>query len=44
MSEIRKTDKELVDGYRNGCLSDFELLVSRYQDQIYNYVLSLVKD
>lgn len=44
MSEIRKTDKELVDGYRNGCLSNFELLVSRYQDQIYNYVLSLVKD
>lgn len=44
MSERNRTDKELIDGYRSGCLLDFELLVSRYQDQIYNYVLSLVKD
>lgn len=44
MSEIRRTDKELIDGYRGGCLSDFELLVSRYQEQIYNYVFSLVRD
>ena len=44
MSEIRKTDIELIESYRKGCLSDFELLVSRYQEQIYNYVLSLVKD
>ena len=44
MSEIRRTDKELIDGYRGGCLSDFELLVGRYQDQIYNYVYSLVRD
>ena len=44
MSDNRKTDKELVESYRNGCLSDFELLVSRYQEQIYNYVFSLVKD
>ena len=44
MSEIRKSDKELIESYRNGCLSDFELLVSRYQEQIYNYVLSLVRD
>ena len=44
MSEIRKTDYELIEGYRKGRLSDFELLVSRYQEQIYNYVLSLVKD
>ncbi len=44
MSEIRKTDFELIEGYRKGRLSDFELLVSRYQEQIYNYVLSLVRD
>ena len=44
MSEIRKSDYELVEGYKKGCLSDFELLVSRYQDQIYNYVFSLVRD
>ena len=44
MSEIRKTDYELIEGYRKGRLSDFELLVGRYQEQIYNYVLSLVKD
>ena len=44
MSERNRTDKELIDGYRNGCLSDFELLVGRYQDQIYNYVFSLVRD
>ena len=44
MSEIRKSDYELIESYRNGCLSDFELLVSRYQEQIYNYVFSLVRD
>ena len=44
MSEIRKTDHELIEGYRMGRLSDFELLVNRYQEQIYNYVLSLVRD
>lgn len=44
MTEIRKTDFELIEGYRKGRLSDFELLVSRYQEQIYNYVLSLVRD
>ncbi len=44
MSETNRTDKELIDGYRGGCLSDFELLVGRYQDQIYNYVFSLVRD
>lgn len=44
MSDTRKTDKELIESYRNGCLSAFELLVSRYQEQIYNYVFSLVKD
>ena len=44
MSERNRTDRELIDGYRNGCLSDFELLVGRYQDQIYNYVYSLVRD
>ena len=43
MTEIRKTDFELIEGYRKGRLSDFELLVSRYQEQIYNYVLSLVR-
>ncbi len=44
MSDKKRTDKELIESYRNGCLSDFELLVSRYQEQIYNYVFSLVKD
>ena len=44
MSEIRKTDIELIESYRNGCLSDFELLVGRYQDQVYNYILSMVRD
>ena len=44
MSAINRTDKELIDGYRQGCLADFELLVSRYQEQIYNYVFSLVRD
>ena len=44
MSDTKKTDRELIESYRNGCLSAFELLVSRYQEQIYNYVFSLVKD
>ena len=44
MSEIKKSDYELIEGYKNGCLSDFELLVSKYQEQIYNYVFSIVRD
>ena len=44
MSEIRKSDYELIESYKRDCLSDFELLVSRYQEQIYNYVFSLVRD
>ena len=44
MSEIQRSDKELVENYRNGDLASFEILVSRYQAQVYSYIMSLVKD
>lgn len=44
MSEVIKSDRELVENYRNGDLASFELLVSRYQAQVYSYIMTLVKD
>ena len=44
MSELIKSDRELVENYRNGDLASFELLVSRYQAQVYSYIMTLVKD
>ena len=44
MSDSNRSDNVLIEGYRKGCLSDFELLVGRYQDQIYNYIFSLVRE
>ena len=44
MSEIVKSDKELVDSYRNGDVTSFNLLVSRHQNQIYSYIMTLVKN
>ena len=44
MSELLKSDRELVENYRNGDLVSFELLVSRYQAQVYSYIMTLVKD
>lgn len=37
-------DKELVLRYRNGDVASFQILVDRYQNKIYSYVLMLVKD
>ena len=37
-------DKELVMRYRNGDVTSFQILVDRYQNKIYSYVLMLVKD
>lgn len=34
----------MVEGYRNGDLASFELLVGRYQSQLYSYIMTLVKD
>ena len=44
MSEIVKTDKELVDSYRNGDVNSFNLLINRHQNQIYSYIMTLVKN
>lgn len=44
MSETKRSDKELVEGYMKGDLVSFELLVGRYQAQIYSYIMTLVKD
>ena len=43
MSEILN-DKELVIRYQNGDVASFEVLVDRYQNKVYSYVLMLVKD
>ena len=43
MSEVLN-DKELVQRYQNGDVASFELLVDRYQNKVYSYVLMLVKD
>lgn len=37
-------DKELVMRYRSGDVASFQILVDRYQNKIYSYVLMLVKD
>lgn len=37
-------DKELVMRYRTGDVASFQILVDRYQNKIYSYLLMLVKD
>lgn len=44
MSEIVKSDKELIDNYRNGNVNSFNLLINRHQNQIYSYIMTLVKN
>ena len=44
MSNIVKSDKELIEHYQNGDVHSFELLIGRYQKQVYSYILTLVKD
>lgn len=38
------TDNELIQGYRNGDYSCFEVLFSRYQSKVYGYIFSVVKE
>ena len=44
MSNIVKSDKELIERYQDGDVHSFELLIGRYQKQIYSYIITLVKD
>lgn len=44
MSNIVKSDKELIEHYQDGDVHSFELLIGRYQKQVYSYILTLVKD
>ena len=44
MSNIVKSDKELIERYQAGDVHSFELLIGRYQKQVYSYILTLVKD
>jgi RNA polymerase sigma-70 factor (ECF subfamily) len=39
-----KSDKELIERYQDGDVHSFELLIGRYQKQVYSYILTLVKD
>lgn len=43
MSEILN-DVELVQRYQNGDVASFEVLVDRYQNKVYSYIVMLVKD
>ncbi len=43
MSEIIN-DKELVMRYQNGDVASFKLLVDKYQDKVFSYIMMLVKD
>ena len=44
MSNIVKSDKELIERYQDGDVHSFELLIGRSQKQVYSYILTLVKD
>lgn len=44
MSNIVKSDRELIERYQSGDVHSFELLIGRYQKQVYSYILTLVKD
>ena len=44
MSNIVKSDKELIERYQDGDVRSFELLIGRYQKQVYSYIITLVKD
>lgn len=44
MSDIVKSDKELIDSYRDGDVNSFNLLINRHQNQIYSYIMTLVKN
>ena len=44
MSNIVKSDRELIERYQEGDVHSFELLIGRYQKQVYSYILTLVKD
>ena len=44
MSNIVKSDKELIERYQDGDVHSFDLLIGRYQKQVYSYILTLVKD
>lgn len=39
-----RTDHELVSAYQNGEQQVFRILLNRYQQKLYTYILSLVKD
>ena len=44
MSNIVKSDRELIERYQDGDVHSFELLIGRYQKQVYSYIFTLVKD
>lgn len=43
MSEIIN-DRELVVRYQNGDVASFKLLVDKYQDKVFSYIMMLVRD
>ena len=38
------TDNELIQSYKEGNCASFDILLSRYQNKVYGYIFSVVKD
>ncbi len=43
MSNIVKSDKELIERYQDGDVHSFEVLMGIYHKQVDSYILTLVK-
>lgn len=41
---LTMTDNELIQGYRDGDSSCFDVLLERYQERIYSYIFAVVRD
>ena len=38
------TDNDLIQGYRNGDNTCFDVLLERYQDKVFGYIISVVRE
>lgn len=43
-TNVKSSDQELIRSYLEGKDSSFEILLTRYKDRIFSYLMSLVKD
>lgn len=43
-TDVYLSDNELIDSYKNGNYTSFEILLARHQAKVYGYIMSVVKD